>query len=29
VSGPVLIAAAVWLGQTRLIDNVSCETPAL
>jgi pantoate--beta-alanine ligase len=25
VSGPVRIAAAVWLGATRLIDNVYCE----
>lgn len=25
VAGPVLIAAAVWLGRTRLIDNLYCE----
>jgi pantoate--beta-alanine ligase len=24
ISGPVLVAAAVWLGGTRLIDNVLC-----
>jgi len=24
VTGPVRIAAAVWLGRTRLIDNVRC-----
>jgi pantoate--beta-alanine ligase len=23
IEGPVLIAAAIWLGQTRLIDNVA------
>ncbi|MDQ2945942.1 MAG: pantoate--beta-alanine ligase, partial [Acidobacteriota bacterium] len=23
IDGPVLIAAAIWLGTTRLIDNVS------
>lgn len=28
VTGPVLIAAAMWLGATRLIDNVSFGTPA-
>jgi pantoate--beta-alanine ligase len=25
VTGPVCIAAAAWLGETRLIDNVLCE----
>jgi len=25
ISGPVTIAAAVWLGRTRLIDNIYCE----
>lgn len=25
ISGPVRIAAAVWLGATRLIDNVYCD----
>ena len=25
IAGPVRIAAAVWLGSTRLIDNVKCE----
>ena len=24
ISGPALIAAAVWLGKTRLIDNLLC-----
>jgi pantoate--beta-alanine ligase len=28
VEGPVLIAAAVWLGLTRLIDNVKVVPPA-
>lgn len=27
IAGPVLVACAVWLGSTRLIDNVVC-TPA-
>jgi pantoate--beta-alanine ligase len=27
ISGPVRIAAAVWLGGTRLIDNVYCAPP--
>jgi pantoate--beta-alanine ligase len=25
VGGPVLVAGALWVGQTRLIDNVRCE----
>ena len=29
VRGPVRIAAAVWLGETRLIDNVLADAPAL
>jgi pantoate--beta-alanine ligase len=28
VKGPVLIAAAIWLGSTRLIDNVKVVPPA-
>jgi pantoate--beta-alanine ligase len=24
IAGPVLVACAVWLGATRLIDNVVC-----
>jgi pantoate--beta-alanine ligase len=28
VEGPVLIAAAMWLGPTRLIDNVMSRPPA-
>ncbi len=27
ISGPVLAAGAVWLGGTRLIDNVLCVSP--
>jgi pantoate--beta-alanine ligase len=27
MAGPVRIAAAVWLGRTRLIDNLLCEWP--
>lgn len=27
IAGPVLVACAVWLGATRLIDNITC-TPA-
>jgi Pantoate-beta-alanine ligase len=27
VSAPVLAALAVWLGKTRLIDNILCEPP--
>ena len=25
IAGPVRVAAAVWLGQTRLIDNIHCQ----
>jgi pantothenate synthetase len=25
IDGPVRIAAAVWIGATRLIDNVLCQ----
>jgi pantothenate synthetase len=25
IAGPVRVAAAVWLGSTRLIDNMLCE----
>ena len=28
IDGPVCIAAAVWIGATRLIDNVLCQPPA-
>jgi pantoate--beta-alanine ligase len=28
VEGPVLIAAAMWLGSTRLIDNIMAGPPA-
>jgi pantoate--beta-alanine ligase len=24
ITGPVRVAAAVWIGKTRLIDNVLC-----
>ena len=27
ITGPVRVAAAVWVGQTRLIDNVRCAIP--
>jgi pantoate--beta-alanine ligase len=27
INGPVLVAAAIWLGGTRLIDNVSIDGP--
>jgi pantoate--beta-alanine ligase len=27
IRGPVLVAAAVWLGSTRLIDNVTTAAP--
>lgn len=27
VSGPVLVAGALWVGSTRLIDNVFCTPP--
>ena len=25
IGGPVRVAAALWLGSTRLIDNMLCE----
>jgi pantothenate synthetase len=25
IAGPVRVAAALWLGSTRLIDNMLCE----
>ncbi len=28
VTGPVLVAGALWVGHTRLIDNLSCRPPA-
>lgn len=28
VTGPVLAAGAMWVGSTRLIDNLLCEPPA-
>lgn len=28
VTGPVRVAAAVWVGRTRLIDNLRCDPPA-
>jgi pantoate--beta-alanine ligase len=28
IGGPVLVAGALWVGGTRLIDNVRCEPPA-
>jgi pantoate--beta-alanine ligase len=27
ISGPVVIAGALWVGNTRLIDNVRCAPP--
>jgi pantoate--beta-alanine ligase len=27
VAGPVRVAAAVWVGRTRLIDNIRCHPP--
>lgn len=27
IAGPVLVAGALWLGRTRLIDNVLCTPP--
>jgi pantoate--beta-alanine ligase len=29
VNGPVIVAGAMWVGKTRLIDNVPCEPPVL
>ncbi len=29
VSGPVRVAGAIWIGKTRLIDNVLCVPPGL
>ncbi|HKX00252.1 MAG TPA: pantoate--beta-alanine ligase [Bryobacteraceae bacterium] len=28
ITGPVRVAAALWLGKTRLIDNLLCRPPA-
>ena len=28
VTGPVVAAGALWVGSTRLIDNVLCTPPA-
>jgi pantothenate synthetase len=28
ITGPVRVAAAIWLGSTRLIDNMLCEPAA-
>ena len=28
VTGPVLVAGAIWIGSTRLIDNLLCGPPA-
>ena len=28
VTGPVVAAGALWVGQTRLIDNVRCAPPS-
>ena len=27
IAGPVRVAAAVWVGGTRLIDNLPCSGP--
>ena len=27
IEGPVLVAAAIWIGSTRLIDNIACSPP--
>lgn len=27
IDGPVLVAAAIWIGSTRLIDNIACSPP--
>jgi pantoate--beta-alanine ligase len=27
ITGPVRVAAAVWVGRTRLIDNLRCHPP--
>jgi pantoate--beta-alanine ligase len=29
ISGPVVVAAALWVGSTRLIDNIYCESRSL
>jgi pantoate--beta-alanine ligase len=29
IDAPVRAAAAIWIGNTRLIDNVLCVPPAL
>jgi pantoate--beta-alanine ligase len=29
IAGSVRVAAAVWVGGTRLIDNIGCEPPAV
>jgi pantoate--beta-alanine ligase len=28
IAGPVVVAGALWVGSTRLIDNVLCTPPA-
>ena len=28
IEGPVLVAGALWVGSTRLIDNLRCNPPA-
>jgi len=28
IEGPVLVAGALWVGSTRLIDNLLCSPPA-
>ena len=28
IAGPVRVAAAAWLGTTRLIDNILCRVPS-
>jgi pantoate--beta-alanine ligase len=29
IDGPVLVAGALWVGSTRLIDNLTCVPPAI